>query len=167
MSKPPPPLPDGYPDALPPVELREWTRDTYRNAFALKVKEHQNGFVADNVGSLAQALFHEEARPLGCYAGELAVGFVMLSVEDVGKGILWVWRFMIGAEHQGKGFGRQAIAAVVNHARSMEGVERIHLSHVQKPGHPGPFYESVGFTYTGEVEHEELIMSRDLTPLEV
>ncbi len=164
MAKTPAPLPDGYPDDLPAVELREWTRENYAMAFGLKLGEGQTDFVAENTGSLAQAYFHEEARPLGLFAGELAVGFVMLSVEDVDKGVVWIWRFMIGAQHQRKGFGQQAVAAILEHARGMKGVETIKLCHVDKPGHPGPFYESLGFSYTGENEEGELVMSQ---PLEV
>lgn len=161
-----PDLPPEYPDRLPPVELRVFTRDTYKHAFRLKVRDDQDGFVADNAGSLAQAYFHEEARPYGLYAGDVPVGFLMLSLEDIAKGTLWVWRFMIGAEHQSKGFGRQAVAAIVEHARGMEGIKEIKLSHVDgKEGNPGPFYAGLGFTYTGEVDHGERVMSRDLSPL--
>jgi diamine N-acetyltransferase len=162
MPKSPIPLPEGYPDELPAVEVREWTRETYPMAFGLKLAEGQTEFVAENTGSLAQAYFHEEARPLGLFAGELAVGFVMLSVEDVDDGVVWIWRFMIGAKHQRKGFGRQAVAAILKHARGMEGVETVKLCHVDKPGHPGPFYESLGFSYTGENEEGELVMSQSL-----
>ena len=162
MPESPTPLPEGYPDELPAVELREWTRENYAMAFGLKLGEGQTEFVAENTASLAQAHFHEEARPLGLFAGDLAVGFVMLSVEDVDKGVVWIWRFMIGAQHQRKGFGRQAVGAILEHARGMEGVETVKLCHVDKPGHPGPFYESLGFTYTGELEDGERIMSLDL-----
>ena len=166
MPQAPDPLPDGYPEGypgdLPAVELREWTRETYRVAFGLKLAEGQKEFVAENTGSLAQAYFHEEARPLGLFAGDLAVGFVMLSVEDIHKGVVWIWRFMIGAQHQRKGFGQQAIAAILKHAQGMEGVDTVKLCHVDKPGHPGPFYESLGFTYTGEDEEGELVMSQSL-----
>ena len=144
------------------MELREWTRDTYPQAFGLKLAEEQKIFVAENTGSLAQAYFHEEARPLGLFDGDLTVGFVMSSVEDIPKGVLWIWRFMIGVKHQRKGFGRQALAAVLEHARAMEGVAEVKLSHVEAPEHPGPFYEFLGFTYTGELEDGERIMSLDL-----
>jgi diamine N-acetyltransferase len=44
----------------------------------------------------------------------------------------------------------------------MEGVDTVKLCHVDKPGHPGPFYESLGFSYTGENEEGELVMSQSL-----
>lgn len=59
-------------------------------------------FAASNAVSLAQALSHGEAWYRAIYAGETPVGFVMLEVwpERAEYGI---WRFMIGAAHQGQG----------------------------------------------------------------
>jgi hypothetical protein len=36
------------------------------------------------------------------------------------------------------------------------------LSHQDLPGHAGPFYEKIGFRYTGKVEHNERLMVLDL-----
>jgi GNAT superfamily N-acetyltransferase len=152
--------------ACSPVELRVVTQDTYREIFELKVAEHQESFVANNMGSFAQAYFHEEARPFGLYANDVAVGFVMFSVEDLDQGTVWVWRLMIAAEHQRKGFGRQAMQAMLTHVRGLEGARELKLSHVDGvPDSPGPFYAALGFEYTGEIEHGERVMRRDLSPL--
>ncbi len=144
------------------TELREWSLKTYRMALDLKVKPEQEGFVAGNAVSLAQAYFHPEARPLGIFLGERAVGFVMFSVEDLDKGILWVWRLMVGSDYQGQGLGRMAMASIIEYAQAMGGVTELRLSHSVKEGNPGPFYKSLGFEYTGEIEHEEPIMCRSI-----
>jgi hypothetical protein len=35
------------------------------------------------------------------------------------------------------------------------GVPEVGLSHVMAPGHAGPFYERLGFGYTGEIDADE------------
>lgn len=143
----------------PAVELRVLTRETYRPVLNLRVRPGQERLVASNAGSLAQAHFEPEAVPFGLYAGDEPVGFVMFGTEELNAGRLWVWRFMIGAEHQGRGLGRGAMRAVVEHARGVAGARELRLSHVDGvEGHPGPFYERLGFAYTGEVEDDERVM---------
>jgi histidinol dehydrogenase len=69
---------------------------------------------------------------------------------------------MIDAKHQRRGLGRRAMGYVVQEAKRL-GLTQIGLSHVDKPGHAGPFYEALGYRYTGEVDEGELKMMLDLT----
>jgi hypothetical protein len=43
------------------------------------------------------------------------------------------------------------------------GVASVALSHQMKDGHAGPFYEKLGFRYTGKVEHNEHEMELPLS----
>ena len=65
------------------VKLEVVTADNYMDAFRLKLDPSQEDLVADNVSSLAQAYVYDYARPFLLYSGDQAVGFVMLSVEDI------------------------------------------------------------------------------------
>jgi hypothetical protein len=38
------------------------------------------------------------------------------------------------------------------------GLPAVGLSHAQLPGNAGPFYEKLGFSYTGELDHDERVM---------
>ena len=72
---------------------------------------------------------------------------------------LYVWRLLVDARHQKRGYGRLAMQWVLEEARRW-GVPAVALSHVGKDGHAGPFYAKLGFTYTGEVvdgEHKMLM----------
>ena len=42
------------------------------------------------------------------------------------------------------------------------GAREILTSCVDKPGGPGPFYEGLGFTYTGALDEGERVMVRPL-----
>ena len=98
-----------------------------------------------------------------------SVGFVMLEDESLRSPVpenpkIGVWRLMIDASLQRRGLGRMAMGYVVEEARRL-GLTKIGLSHVDEPGHAGPFYESLGYRYTGEVDDGELKMELNLEAL--
>lgn len=139
------------------VELREVTRENLGEVLHLEVDGPQRHLVASNAVSIAQAHFHPEAWFRAVYSCGRPVGFVMLE-EWPEKGEYGLWRFMIAAEHQRRGFGRAAMRAVVQHVRTRPGARELLLSHVPGEGSPGPFYEALGFEYTGAEDDGELIM---------
>ena len=139
------------------VGLREITKENVGAVLRLEVSEGQRRFVAPNATSLAQAYVSPDAWPRAIYAGDEPVGFVMLSLSPA-EHEYWVWRFMIGAEHQRRGFGRAAMREVVAHVRTLPGATELKLSFVPAPGEPRAFYEGLGFELTGEVEDGEHVM---------
>jgi diamine N-acetyltransferase len=144
------------------VALREITRDNLGDILKLQVHPSQAGFVATNAVSIAQAHFYPEVAWFrAVYAGDTPVGFVMLEDEPA-KPRYYLWRFMIDAAQQGKGFGRRALELVCEHVRSRPGGTVLYLSCVPGDGGPGPFYEKLGFRYTGEEDDGELVMRREL-----
>lgn len=83
------------------VTLREISRETLRPILQLAVAPEQRRFVEPNPVSISQAHFCPGSIIRGVYAGETPVGFMSLQTRPE----LYLWRFMIGAEHQGKGYG--------------------------------------------------------------
>ena len=152
--------PDPAADA--PVTLREVTRENLRDVLRLKVAEEQRGFVADNATSIAQAHFYPESAWFrAVYAGETPVGFLMLSDEPE-KQEYFLWRFMIDARYQRRGYGRGALELLFAHVKGRPGAQELFTSCVDAAGGPGPFYEGLGFTYTGELDEGERVMRRPL-----
>jgi diamine N-acetyltransferase len=139
------------------VTLREVTAGTVRAVCALEVRPEQRGYVAPNAVSIAQAYFQPRAWFRAVYAEDTPVGFVMLD-DDAEKGGYFLWRFMIAAEHQGKGYGRAALDLVVDHVRTRPGATELRSSYV--PGDHGPrdFYLRYGFVETGEVDEGERVI---------
>src|SRR4029453_8344277 len=93
---------------------------------------------------------HEVAWCRAVYAGDDLVGFVMLHDSANGPGYM-LWRLMIDARFQGKGFGRQVVHQVIDHVRTRPGASELKVGAHRGEGGPGPFYESLGFVATGEV----------------
>jgi len=144
------------------VTLREITRETLGPILRLKTAPAQERFVASNAVSIAQAHFHPEVAWFrGIYAADEPVGFVMLEI-DRSKPEYSLWRLMIGADHQGKGYGRQAMQQVIEHVRTLPDARELLTSVVPGDGSPGPFYERLGFVFTGEVSHGEHVMRLEL-----
>jgi diamine N-acetyltransferase len=145
------------------ITLREVTADTVRavcNLVALP-----SGYVAPNAVSIAQAYFHPEAWFRAVYLGDEAVGFVMLEdsslkTEPPAELEVSLWRFMIDAKHKGKGYGRAALRLVIEEVRQRHpGLKQFGASCVQGPETPRPFYESLGFVFTGEIDEGEEVLS--------
>ncbi|HUP18443.1 MAG TPA: GNAT family N-acetyltransferase [Gemmatimonadota bacterium] len=148
----------GPPSKNAAVSLREVTRETLRSVLSLRVAPDQEGFVAPNPVSIAEAHFYpDNAWFRAIYASETPVGFLMLH-DDPAKPAYHLWRFMIDHRFQRMGFGRRALAVLFEHVRTRPGATELTLSHGPGEGNPGPFYARLGFEYTGEVEDGERVM---------
>lgn len=147
------------------VELRDVTRDTVSAVCKLDAGDGGQQ-VAPNAVSIAQAHFQGEAWFRAVYDDERLVGFVMLYdptlVERPDEPDFFLWRLMIDKSHQGKGYGRAAVEALVEHVRTRPGARRLLVSHVQGAERLSRFYQSLGFRYNGVEEDGELVMERAL-----
>ena len=139
------------------ITLREVTATTVRAVTDLRVAPEQEGYVASNAVSIAQAYFARDAWFRAVYAGETLVGFAMLRdgtllQPESAKPEVSLWRFMIAHEYQKRGYGREALSLLVAHARSRPEVTSIETSYVVGPHGPKAFYLAFGFQHTGEVK---------------
>lgn len=151
------------PDREAAVSLREITKDTLRPFLKMKVAESQNNMVASNAVSIAEAYFEKRAWFRGIYADETPVGFIML-YDDAEEPVYFLWRLMVAESFQGLGYGRKAIDLLVEYVKTRPNATELKVSHVKDiAGNPGPFYEKLGFEYTGEQEGSELVMRLALT----
>lgn len=143
------------------ISLQEITKDNIDAVLRLKVHQNQEQLVADNAYSIAQGTYSDLSWFRAVYADDQPVGFVMLEL-DTGKAQYYLWRYMIGKQHQGNGYGRKALELVIAFVRQQPNAKQFLLSYVPTEGSPGPFYSKLGFVETGEVEHGEHIMSLKL-----
>jgi diamine N-acetyltransferase len=107
------------------------------------------------------------------------VGFVMISdnipaetlaADDDIVGPYFLWRLLIDHRHQGKGYGRATLDAIVDYVRTRPNGDTLFVSAAPGDGSPQPFYLHYGFEKTGDVkwEGEELMRldtaTRDVAP---
>ncbi|GAB3255684.1 GNAT family N-acetyltransferase [Chitinimonas naiadis] len=149
------------------VSLREINAETVRQIVDLAVHPQQQGFVAPNAVSLAQALFSEEAWYRAIYVDDTPAGFVML-FDETRRAVppavpqLGLWRFMIAAPFQGTGVGAAALQQVITWARERAVFEVLQTSYVPGPGCPEPFYLKAGFHHTGRMDEDEIVLEYPL-----
>ncbi len=141
--------------------LRTVTADNVDRLVRLSVAPEQRSLVASIATSLAQAAYRTNGRPLAICDGTEPVGLLLLLDErresDTPADQLYIWRLSLDARHQRRGFGALAVRWAIEEARRW-GVASVGLSHRDEPGHAGPFYEKLGFRYTGEVDGLERVM---------
>ena len=138
------------------VELREITADTVRAICRLAVAPDQEGFVAPNAVSIAEAHFEPNAWFRAIYADGEPVGFVMLEADQT-KQEYFLWRLMIADGFQGRGYGRRALDLVIDHVRTRPGATELKTSWVPGEGGPAEFYRKLGFELTGEMDEGEVV----------
>lgn len=146
---------------MPELTLQTLSHANARAVLRLQIVPEQNGFVASNADSVADAYVDRSLQPLAIYADDELVGFVMYGLETE-TGRWWVIRLMIDERFQRRGYGRAAMLALIDLMREQHGCRSIVLG--VDAGNEGAIrlYEGLGFSATGEVEHDETIMRLDL-----
>jgi diamine N-acetyltransferase len=66
---------------------------------------------------------------------------------------------MIAEPYHGRGYARQAIQRLIEHVRTRPGAKELLLSCGEGEGSPEGFYAKQGFTRTGKMEGDEVVMS--------
>lgn len=151
------------------IRLVEITDANRAAVVALRVHPAQERFVASVENSFRDAERHPEAQPWfrAVYDGDVPVGFVMVSWNVVPgpdlRGPYFLWRLLIDAKQQGRGYGTAILDEVVRLIRA-DGATELITSHVPGEGGPLPFYLGYGFVATGEIDaSDEPILALDLT----
>ncbi|MBO4452620.1 MAG: GNAT family N-acetyltransferase [Clostridia bacterium] len=151
------------------IRLVEIDTDNFYDILDLKVTKVQKNYVASNIFSLAEAYANvsegKYAKPFGIYAGEKAVGFVMIgyiSAEDAKKeaeededeevpqfiyGSYLIWRFMVDKRYQKRGYGSKALKLALDFIRTFPkgAAEYCWLSYEPENEVAKKLYASFGF----------------------
>ena len=147
------------------ITLREITPENWEAILKLAVRDDQKNFVASNLYSLAEAKVFPEHVPLAIYAGEQPVGFLMYTFERDRKE-WWIFRLMIVADEQGKGYGRAAMQQAIARMRLQPGCRQIFISFEPENAPAEQLYRSLGFVPNNEVWGGEVVFRLDL-PVDV
>ena len=136
--------------------------DNMQACIELEVAQNQRKFVSHNAKSLAEAYIknkHEGgAKPYAIYNEEnTMVGFVMYEYvdekidDDFGESAYYFWRLMIDEKYQGKGYGKAAIAKILEEVRTKPLGEAKHMYISYDPDNDKvrKLYATYGFVETG------------------
>jgi diamine N-acetyltransferase len=151
------------------IERRNVTRETLWPLINLDVAPGQRDLVTDNRTTFAEAAYEPGAAVWGLWQGETPVG-LMAMVDPVGvaahgpfldPAAAYLWRLMIAKDHQGQGYGAQALGFAAQSARDW-GAPRLVVG-VRDVAHGNRgFYERFGFRDSGVIEEEDRLFVLDL-----
>lgn len=149
------------------LEAREITGETVRALSAISVRKDQRALVADNAITIAQGHYDPLSWVRGLWIGDEPVGLIAMidlrsdhPSRDPGdpENVAYLWRLMIAGEHQGKGYGKQAMEIAYDQAR-LWGRDTFCVSVVEEPqgGAQGAqaFYQRFGLQPTEKISDGE------------
>ena len=138
------------------LALREVTRETVRAVVRLSVAPEQGRRVAPTAVSIAEAGFVPHSWYRAIVVDDVPVGFASL-IREPETDHAYLWRFLVDARYQGRGYGRAALERIVEELRLDPALRALKVSWVPEEGGPEPFYLAFGFEKTGEVDHGEVV----------
>lgn len=141
------------------IVLREVCSALAERLRRLDVAESQRSFVASNSRSLEELAGEPDAVALAVCVDEEPVGFLMYDrLSDGGRpGVYSIYRFMIDARHQGRGYGRAAIGQLLDRLRQDPRSERVTICYLPSNETAQRLYAGFGFREMGLDEDGEMI----------
>jgi diamine N-acetyltransferase len=140
------------------VSLKDVTAKNWEAVANLGLDRAQEDLVASNLFSIAESHFDRHARPRAIVAGKRIVGFLMYEVHrSRGKARGSIYRFMIDRKHQGKGYGRAALAEALKEIRAIPGIRKVSIYYMSENRIAKAFYSSFGFVELGRDEDGEVV----------
>lgn len=126
----------------------------------LEVFPEQNGFIETVSECLKESDELNLWRPVGLYDDDLLIGFAMYGYfPEPSPGQLWLDRFLIDKKHQGKGYGKQAVLALLERLHAEYSSDKVYLSVYEGNLNAIRLYREIGFSFNGEYDTKgELIM---------
>ncbi|WP_345241574.1 GNAT family N-acetyltransferase [Pontibacillus salipaludis] len=140
------------------IEFKDIDRHNFFDVINLRVADEQQSFVAPNVFSLAQAKAFPECLCLGIYHYKLLVGFTMYCIDFEDKEY-WIYRLMIDARYQSKGYGKAAMKKLIERIKQDQKHHVIYLSVEPENDQAKSLYEKLGFKPDGRVIDGEIVYS--------
>lgn len=136
------------------INLKNLNRENWIQCARLSLDESQKDYVAPNVYSIAESKVEEHYSPrVICFDDEV-VGFLMYCVEidPPDETLFWLFRFMIDANNQAKGYGTVALQMAIDEIFA-KGAKRIRTMCKSSNHVANKLYKKMGFIETGE--HDE------------
>jgi diamine N-acetyltransferase len=137
------------------VRLVTITKDNWEEAASLTVAPEQADFLTPNVWSIAESKFYPALTPMAIHDGPRMVGFLMYAV-DPEDDQYWLYRFMIAAPEQGKGYGKAALRLLLDLLRQERKAPWLNVGYHRENRVAERLYLRAGFEKTGVAPWGEL-----------
>lgn len=138
------------------ITFKEIDRHNFFEVIKLKVADEQSEFVASNLFSLAQAKAFPECVCLAIYNDDVPTGFTMYCIDEEDHEY-WIYRLMIDAKHQSKGYGKLAMEKLIETIKEDTQHRVIYISFEPENVWAKQLYEKLGFEADGRVIDGEVV----------
>lgn len=119
----------------------------------LAVFSEQDTFIESVSECLQEAEELELWRPVSIYDSDTLVGFAMYGYfPEPAPGKLWLDRLLIDKKYQGKGYGKQAVLALLERLQAEYVSDKVYLSVYENNLHAIRLYQQIGFCFNGEYD---------------
>jgi diamine N-acetyltransferase len=143
------------------VVFRPIDKENWLDCVNLEVSEEQSSFVTNNTFSVLQSHYDDRNYPTGIYDGDEMIGFLMYLYDEDFEAYR-LRRFMIDKDHQGKGYGKEALLELKKLIKEKYNGRKLYTSVKPQNSVAKKLYEKIGFTKTGEIRWEEEILIVEL-----
>ncbi|WP_318152753.1 GNAT family N-acetyltransferase [Paenibacillus terricola] len=130
---------------LQPVSIDNWYACTQLNV----TPEQRSVFPAPVVYWIAESKFVHDFELRAIYAEGRVVGFLVYCTSADQDDNCWIPALMIDEQHQGKGYGREAMEVLIQLMSELS-CKRIMIGHRPSNEIAGKLYESLGFMRVSE-----------------
>ncbi|WP_145412759.1 GNAT family N-acetyltransferase [Paenibacillus xylanexedens] len=133
------------------IQVRAVSMDDWFACTQLQVSEKQKStFPAPVVYWLAESRFVTDFQPMAIYNDSDLVGFAVYSDQEHDEGDYWLPALMIDHKYQGRGYGKEALQALIYRMQKTLNCKRILIGHRPDNHVAGALYESLGFQQISE-----------------
>ncbi|NFH69437.1 GNAT family N-acetyltransferase [Clostridium botulinum] len=147
------------------LNLKKVTYKNYEEVKSVHVAKGQEGFIETTEQCLNEAKNLDIWRPVGIYDDKKLIGFAMYGFfkNEGENGRVWLDRFMIGSDHQGKGYGKTSLILLINQLKKEYNCDEIFLSIYESNIIATKLYKEIGFKFNGEFDiNKEKVMVLNL-----
>lgn len=141
------------------IRIAKITPENWR--IKLEVSEEQRKWVANTTVLLARAYAYREARSNAVliYNDDTPVGMALYyDLDHIKKYDLS--QILIDERYQGKGYGTKACEIILNILEEDKKYDEVTLCIIEGNDSARRMYEKLGFKFTGEVDEDEVVMSK-------
>lgn len=143
------------------AELREIDDRNRDEAVGLRVAPEQAQYISSNADSLKDAKENDGvARPYAVYIDGKMAGFTMFAFDEENgdpDDRYWLWRLMIDASLQGRGYAKAALKEIIAYFRE-NGADIITLSTKESNTAALSLYHQFGFLENGQTNGDEIVL---------
>jgi diamine N-acetyltransferase len=141
------------------LTLKDVTSENWRRCIRLSLQDHQVGYVASNVATIAESKFETHYRLRAIDSDDTLVGMLAYCHENEpeDRTLYWIFRLMIDKSHQRRGYAEEAMKIAMREIARMGG-KRIRTMHKPSNHAASALYVKLGFTEIGQHDDGDTLL---------